>query len=262
MTDQYSNIRNRGVRPVKINPTFPIDESEVRKLRRASIMRSPKLILLSLLGTVFTKRQVKANEIRTLFDRVSLLWRDHYEDLTVQVIRQMIDESNASQNSAIAEMIEELIERGHKEYAITLGKFLILKQNIEHELHMDRVVDKRKEELEVLVDNICQEVCHEIYRASAIESTLADCLTSGNSTELNDRSEQLKSLHERIRSAYQTLKQTSDQVPILLKPGQQAKASDEVDYLDDLLRKLQRENSLAKNIDDRLRTELPRIDRE
>ena len=109
-----------------------------------------------------------------------------------------------------------------------------------------------------MVDSICQEICNEISRLAAGKAALTDVLTSNDEKQLQQLTERMTSGHRRIMSAYTTLSETAKQLNPQLDPlPPEAKHSDESHVLDRLLEVLRDENEITRNVEERLRSELP-----
>lgn len=250
------------VKAIEIQPTFPLDDAHIRQLRRSIILQTPRLMGLQFLGVLGQLLQgTQLGPLAAWGQRAVTWWEDEERQLTLRVVRQLIDQSNQRQDATIRGMVDQLGREGHPQFAIALGKFLLLKQHIERELHQGGPLNSRKEKIEQLVDSICQEVCHEVHRLSMLESQVAEVLTSRDQQKLARLSELTHSGQARVMHAYSTLAQTADQLAILLVPGKNASLSnDENGALDRLLEILRAENSLTQVIDERLRTELPQAE--
>jgi hypothetical protein len=246
---------NSQVRAVQIRPTYPLDEKEIVRLKRAAIMRSPRLIALYLAG-LFAGSPTRENARKSWISHLADLWRDADEELSLQAVWELVHNSNQEQDQRISQMIHSLNVAGKRQYGISLGKFLLLKQRIEQELHIDPSPNPRKAKVETVVDSICQEVCHEIFRLSKLDDQLANVLTSSNVNDLSKHQDSLHHMHERIMKAYTLLSETAEQLAIYLTPGQKQPAARESDMFDQLLETLRREQHLAQTVDQRLRDEL------
>jgi len=257
-----------AVLPIHLRPTFPLDERRIQGMKRDLIVQSPRLIFGQcaafvadrLLAAGFGSNQ---GVLRTWLDK----WSSLDDELTARVVRRLVAESNADQDDAIYGMIGRLKQSGYAQYSISLGRLLLLKQHIEQGLHRNGVMSDRKEEIEILVDSICQEVCNELYRIAESDAELAKVLTSRDPKRLDETTEKLKASQKRIMHAYATLYDTASQLAIEAKPlsgSSVGVTSSTMDgpVLDRLIENLREENEMAKAIGERIRTELPDIDRE
>ena len=252
-----------SVLPIELRPTFPLDEDRIRRMKRDLIWRSPRLVVGQALWRLATAVKAAGFSAETsLANRCLDWWSDIDQDLTAQVVRRLVDESNQSQDESIRTMILHLEDSGRTQYAISLGRVLLLKQHIESGLHRDGELTRRKKEIEKLVDSICQEVCNELFRIADSNDQLANILTSRNEQQLHEASDELRARHARIMQAYATLYDTANQLGVEYQPmtassGQRIENA----VLDRLIDNLREENELAKTVDERIRTELPRLDR-
>ena len=153
-----------SVLPIDLRPTFPLDEDRIQRMKRDLIWRSPRLIVGQALGRIAASLKAAGiNAETSLVNRCLDWWSDLEQELTAKVIRQLVTESNLEQDDSIRTMIRHLEQVGRTQYAISLGRVLLLKQHIEHGLHHDGELTDRKAEIERLVDSICQEVCNELF---------------------------------------------------------------------------------------------------
>lgn len=249
-----------SVLPIQLRPTFPMDETRIQRMKREIIWRSPRLIFGQALGRFAGMFKAAGFDSETSFlNRCLDWWSDVDQELTARVVQRLVAESNIDQDDSIRTMIRHLERSGRAQYAISLGRVLLLKQHIERGLHQDGELTQRKEEIEVLVDSICQEVCNELFRIAESNEGLAKILTSRDPAQLEQASEQLKARHSRIMHAYATLHDTASQLAVEAEPVRQA-ARLENAVLDRLIENLREENELAKTVDDRIRNELPEVE--
>ncbi len=254
-----------AVLPIQLRPTFPLDERRIQRMKRDLIAKSPRLIFGQCAAFVADRLLAagfgaEGGLLRKWLDQ----WSNLDNELTAQVVRHLVAESNMKQDDVIRGMISRLKIDGHVQYSISLGRILLLKQHIEQGLHRNGVMSERKEEIEILVDSICQEVCNELFRIAEIDEGFAKVLTSREPKLLDESTESLKASHERIMHAYATLYDTASQLAVEAKPMDADSAKiPNVDgpVLDRLIENLREENEMAKTIGDRIRKELPDIDR-
>ncbi len=251
---------------IELIPTFPLDADRIRKLKRQRIWNSPRLLTSWMAAGICRTIQglgwvSQTSGLHRLTEQVLARWRDLEDDLTLAVLRGLIDESNRSQDAAIQTLIDGLRRAGHAEYAIGLSRFLLLKQHVEGQLHRDGRVTERKEEVEQLVDSLFREVCREFQQLTHWHRQLAAVLTSRDPQALADLTRRTGDGHRRVMQAYATLYETSEQLGVLVSPGaDRYEASQEAAELDRLIEHLREENVIARTVDERLRTELPSME--
>lgn len=271
MTSDFLGVQNQ-VPSVHLVPTFPLDEMRIRRLRYRAILTRPRLLVarcaaafaaLAPLSTASRTNGIRATAVST--------WKELDRELVLEIVRTLIDESNREQDESIQQMILQLKRSGNLEYGITLGKFLLLKQRVERELHMDGPVTDRKQEIEKLVDSVCLEVCHEMSRLSGAKTRLTKALTSGQEQDLEELEKETSAANRRIMTAYSTL---SDIASLLLEVGNRRWAKvrhstatggenrlEDRHVLDRLLEVLRDEAETHRNVETRLRDELPHVRR-
>ena len=253
---------------IELTPTFPIDSRRLRKLKRQRLWNSPRLLASWVAAGICRTIQglgwvSEHSGLHRLTQQVLARWTDLEDDLTLTVLRSLIDESNRSQDREIQTLIDGLRDTGQAEYAIGLSRFLLLKQHVEGQLHRDGRVTSRKEEVERLVDSLFREVCREFQQLTHLQGQLAGVLTSRDPQALAELTRRSSAGHKRVMQAYATLFETSEHLGVLVSPGEdQTKAGQEAAELDRLIEHLREENTIARTVDERLRTELPAVERE
>ena len=243
--------------PIQFKPTFPLDEVRIRKMKRQAIWKSAKMLTVRAVAN-FTKKVFPDSDLaRDAGDA----WNEMEEELTARVVRQLVNESNVSQDEEIRKLMRNLNGVGKWQYAISLGKILLLKQRIESDLHRSSKLTERKKEVEILVDSMCNEVCQEIFDIAHLNDQLSEILTSGDQNRLDELTDRVSTGHSRIMRAYATLSGTSEKLTDVLQPGTerpgvtQRKKSE----LDRLIEVLREENEVSQAVEQRMRDELPDV---
>ena len=243
--------------PIRLSPTFPLDAAEIRKLKRQLIWRSPRLLAMRTfanLAGVLLPRSDFASDMKAS-------WTESDDELTARVVQGLIARSNAGQDEKIRQLMRNLNGVGKWQYAISLGKILMLKQHIESDLHRDSRLTERKKEIEILVDSLCQEVCQEIYEIANLNDQLSEILVSGEQSRLDELTERVSKGHSRIMQSYSTLAGTANKLTVVLEPGTERPdaAQRKTSELDRLIEVLREENEVAQAVDRRMRDELPEL---
>ncbi len=233
---------------IELIPTFPIDENRVRSLKRQRIWGSPALIFgwvtAGICRTIHASGWISTEgELYRMTAQALARWNDQEDDLLLEVLRGLIDESNRSQDAEIQRLIHGIRQAGHAQYAISLSRFLLLKQHIEEQLHRDGKLTTRKREVEQLVDALFGEVCLLFQQLVHLKNELSEVLTSRNPDALTELTRRTNAGHERIMQAYATLFETSAQLGVLVSPGSaRSEAPEEMAELDRLIEYLREEN--------------------
>ena len=241
--------------PIRLKPTFPLDATKIRKLKREAIWRSPRKLAIRALANV-SRMLIPTSDFST---DMRDAWSEIDDELTARVMQDMIQESNVGQDEEIRKLMRNLNGVGKWQYAISLSKILLLKQHIESDLHRSGHLNERKKEIEILVDSLCQEVCQEIYEIANISDNLAKILTSGDEERLTEMSGRVSRGHLRIMKSYATLSGTAGKLTAALEPGTERPDSSarQISELDRLINVLREENEVAEVVDQRIREELP-----
>lgn len=250
---------NQGTR-FFIKPTFPIDRQRIRARMWQLVRRSPAqacALCGAYLLSLFERPASPAGPSSVSFerDRSSSLWERKRAELESKAIQELIQESNREQDAELNRIIRTLHGGGHHQYAICLGKFALLKQHIEANLHQDGKLSQKKAEIEQLVDALCERVCYEITQLTQIESQLADVLTSPNEARLRMFTERRGECHRRLQQAYGTMNDTTERLGMMLRPGEEAidsGAGQDFEVLDRLIERLKEENLIAQRVHEQL----------
>ncbi len=252
--------------PIRLRPTFPLDSVRIRQMKRQALWQSPRLWLPWLgaqIASLFDSGQSPGSSgLGRLTQAAIQYWQDLDSELTADVVRKLITDSNRGQDQQLVQLIGQLRTRGSRQYAISMGKFLLLKQHVEQQLHGDGEFNERKQEIESLVDSLCSEVCQKLYHLAQLEEQLADILTSRDPDKLTRLQEVRGAGHRSVLDAYASLYDTAQHLNILVKPGQEAphRKEDDLAALDRLIEVLRDEHDLARKVHDRIRRELPQDD--
>lgn len=243
------NYDRQVAAPVHLTPTFPLNAREIRNLRETVIWQSPKFLAWRLLGLVGTHFAVLSHFTQT--------WSSLEVEMSEAIREYAIKQSNARQDEAIRSLIGVLRRCDSRQYAYLLGRFLSLKQRTEAGLSNNAEMALRREDVEILVDSIMQEVCHELVRLTALQSTLIDSLTDSSPTKTEKLHDEIAKAHDRIRRAYDTLRETERQTneretrryeTNKLEPTEEKE-------LERLIGMLREENEVSKAVHNRLRAE-------
>jgi hypothetical protein len=251
-------LRSQSINAIRIEPTFPIDDRRIRERYSLHLKKSLRSMGWMFLGS-FARwmKQLNLGQLKS-FCEWSIDRRDQvHQSLMIRSIRELASESNIRQDASISQLMNELLEASHTQYAISLGKFLLLKQTIERELHSDGLIDERRQYLERQVDALCHEVCREIHLLAQDSEMLSRILTGATPESLEDFSKKQERGHLRILHAYQTLSEIASKLSSLLNPGTVLDRTEETREFDRLLEVLKAETKIAQIVEERVRSELP-----
>lgn len=255
--------RLEALAPIRLRPTFPLDGVRIRQMKRQALWRLPRLWLPWLTAQFASLFDTGETPAHSGFGRLThaaiQYWQDLDSELTADVVRKLIADSNCDQDRQLVQQIGQLRTRGSRQYAISMGKFLLLKQHVERQLHGDGEFNERKQSIESLVDSLCSEVCQKLFRLAQLEEQLADILTSRDPNQLTRLQELRGAGHRSVLDAYASLYDTAQHLNILVKPGREAphRKEDDLAALDRLIAVLRDEHDLARKVHDRIRRELP-----
>lgn len=264
--------------PLPFQPTFPLDDREIRRRTKWLLWTHPGRLLL-MAGAVALGA--------ILSDGASLGWMlsgalsvlgvvgwgvSNRAELEAKAVEALVAESNEAQDQLLADEIAALRNRERNAYAIALGRLALLKRHIEEALHAEgRPLTSEVEKREHLVDRVCAEAISRFKRLEALESRLGAALTSVSRDQLDalekERTNLLHGLHQAYGSLFETLESlrrferlsassleggASDSK----STGGADKASEEADATFDslavVLERLHEENELSRKVEARL----------
>lgn len=146
-------------------------------------------------------------------------WRSRGQQLEASVLMDLIDASNLAQDEALRQAMWKLRVSGRHNYAVTLGRFLVLKRTIEQRLKQGSPIDQQRREVENLVDELCFGVCDHIRDIVAIEEKTASILVSNDANELLETNETRRKLLNQIVDAFGAVSDTCRNIELVLQPG-------------------------------------------
>ena len=196
-----------------VAPTFPLDDAAIRRRTREKIAASPAT-WLGFAAAVGIGLLAGTGAVGYLLllglagFGLSLFWSSRRTRLDAASVGELIKESNAAQDRELARIIRQLRIDGQPQYALCLGRFLMLKQKIETQLHADPRLESCRVEIEKAVDGICAEICREITSLMERDGQLGELLTSRNPRRLERFEAARRESHAGILHAYTTLFQT------------------------------------------------------
>jgi hypothetical protein len=256
-----------SLKPIRLRPTFPIDAVAIERLKYEAIWNSPRLWLPWLaakVASVFHSNEPNSvQETTGLLDWAIRNWQSHDNDLTADIIKRMIQDSNRQQDSELLGLIAQLRQAGCPQYAISVGKLLLLKQHIEEQLHAAGELTERKQSLERLIDSLCDQVCQQIHHLAQLDGRLGEVLTSRDPAQLESLAALREAGHRRVMDAYGSLYDAAQHLPLLLNPAQVPRdpSQSNLAALDRLIGVLREEYDLSRKVQDRIRHELPDLER-
>ena len=195
-----------------VTPTFPVDDERIRSRRWERIAKSPVTI-----GTIIAAGGLgfAIGAGFTGFVAIYALaaiglrkyWEKQLPALDAASLRDPINESNAAQDEELKRIIGHLGTSGQAQYALCLGRFLVLKQKIEAQVHRGKHLATFAMEVERGVDGICAEVCREITRLREREEEVGEVLTSRDLSRLDRLDVARRDSQAAILHAYTSLYQ-------------------------------------------------------
>lgn len=196
-----------------VAPTFPVDDERIRIRRWERIAKSPLTIgaILAAGGLGFAMGAGLIGFV-AIYALTAMGLRKYWEKqvpaLDAASLRDLIHESNRAQDEELKRIICHLNSSGQSQYALCLGRFLVLKQKIESEVHRGRHLSSFATEIEKGVDGICAEVCREITRLREREEEVGEVLTSRDPSRLDRLDAARRESQAAILHAYTSLYQT------------------------------------------------------
>jgi hypothetical protein len=248
----------------ELNPTFPLELSEIKKRALNAKLLHPLTLGVggACLGLALLLNAGVFGFVGLLgIGAVGLVawWQQHAAPIEAKVIQDMIHESNQAQDRQLANVVAQYRQWGLHHYASALGKFFLVKQRIENELHDDGTLTENKKQIDRLIDHICGAVCRQFHKLTELDRSTAASLTSGSETKLNELDANRSEILERIMHAYNTMYETLEHViqcpasgptPPTLDPS--ITGNDKDANLDDVVSQLKEENRINRAVQERL----------
>ena len=238
------------------HPTFPLDREEIRRERWRIALTAP-LTWLSVgaviaFGLLFKlPGPTVAIALAVVAVALFFFWRAQTRYLERRIAGHLINKSNREQDTTITEQMAELSNSGREGYAITLGKFLQLKQAIEAELHSDGKATEDEKNVEGLVDTLCAGVCEQFQAITRIERRQAAVTRSDE--EYSALEESRRELLGQVIDSFKSLKRTSKELAYILDPTKVAAAHEKpARDLGELAENLRAEEEIARRTRERM----------
>ena len=178
-------------------------------------------------------------------------WRARGQELESAVLLELIDASNREQDESLRAAMMHLRAAGRHNYAVTLGRFLVLKQTIDQRLKESGRVDEQRQTVENLVDELCFGVCDHIRDIIAIEERTASILVSNDATELLETNETRRKQLNQIVEAFGAVNETCRNLDLMLEPVDNGYS------LDQAIAHLSTENDILQRVHQRLTRTAP-----
>ncbi|MEM8955529.1 MAG: hypothetical protein AAGD22_15350 [Verrucomicrobiota bacterium] len=243
-------------------PTFPLEDAEIKRRVMTARLLHPLTVgvglgcvalALFLRGGIFGFLALAAIGVAGL----AAWWKNHGARLEAKVIQAMILESNEAQDRKLAGIVARYRRLRLYHYASALGKFILLKKQIEKELHKDEILTEDKKQIDSLVDQICAAVCRQFAKLSELDRATAATLTSGDSTQLKTLEKTRTEVLERIMHAYNTVHETYQHLshtstPPPLAHAQATNTTTSAD-VDKIISQLEDENRINRAVRERLK---------
>ena len=177
-------------------------------------------------------------------------WRSKGQQLEASVLTELIDASNLAQDEALRQAMWKLRVSGRHNYAVTLGRFLVLKRTIEQRLKQGSPIDQQRRQVENLVDELCFGVCDHIREIVAIEEKTASILVTNDANELLETNETRRKLLNQIVDAFGVVSDTCRNIELVLQPGSRSDGGGT--SLEAAIGQLSSENNILRRVHKRL----------
>lgn len=243
------------------HPTFPLPDDVIRREKLSALITSPLIWIpqiLVLLTGLYLKWKwwiIIIAMIATLII-CALIWQARSPKLSKKITRRIIKSSNENQDSELLARVQQFEKDGMDGYAVTLGKFIHLKQQIEKELHSGNdELSKGAQEVERMVDSLCFGVADQFDSATEIERRLAR-LTSSESGQQEKLAAARKEILSQVIEGYKSLCKTRSQLSYLIKPESKISSKMNKVDLDSIIHQLKTEDEIASKTRSRLDNDL------
>lgn len=262
---------------LQLEPTFPLDEKEIKKrVRRETVDRLFRLGLggvsasMWLGGVVFFWFGGEAGITScalglaaTAYGLLHYAVRRDYNSVEARIISAMVSEHNRAQDQQLEEVATRLREGGFHGYSSALGKFILLKRHIDSNLHKADTPSHSNQEIDNLIDRICSLTCKHLSRLGKLDQEIVEALTDKIDERLKNLNHERAQILIHVKRAYVTMYECLDSLlnhkassAVLNKPPQMNPDAENLAAMDKAIHKLENENDLIQRIDQRVRTEL------
>jgi hypothetical protein len=239
------------ISPIVPRHTFPIDPRRIRSRKVQLLFESP-INWVAVAMALVLPLVLRAGGWGVLFGlllaayALRQYWRARGQELESAVLLHLIDASNREQDEALRESMMYLRGAGRHNYAVTLGRFLVLKRTIDQRLKQTERIDQQRQQVENLVDELCFGVRDHIRDIIAIEERTASILVSNDANELLETNETRKKLLNQIVEAFGAVNETCRNLDLMLEPVNNGYS------LDQAIEQLSSENDILQRVHMRL----------
>ena len=195
---------------------------------------------------------VKLGLFLTVLAAIAFYWRITGQALDRRILKQLIIKTNTKQASALAQRAKDLDRVHASDLAITLGRFIELKQEIETEMHRgNHDVPEGAGDVEALVDKLCDGVADELESLAQVQRRLARPDLQVSEEQTSKLKGKQSELVQCISDAYKTLVETRGNLDAILRPVS-LDLPQQKTQLTDVIVKLKEETNIARKVRQRL----------
>jgi hypothetical protein len=178
-------------------------------------------------------------------------WRLTGAALEKRILKRVITKSNLKQEGEMSNRIRALQEQRAGDLAITLGKFVEMKKEIEAEIARGENVPEAAAQVEGMIDELCFGVADQLEHLAQAQGRLARPdvqLVADKEEELKDTQRELVTT---ISQAYKTLTNTRYNIDAILHPLKLDVPKRDGE-LDEVVSRLKEETEIAKRVRSRM----------
>jgi len=202
-------------------PTFPLPPEEIRKEKLRAFFTSkqvwiPFFLLIAIGISAETPVWALVPLLVLAFFVLALIWQARSRRLLGKITERIVRKSNTGQDAALVARIRGFSKSNDDGYAVTLGKFLEAKQEIEARLHVDgKPTSASGEEVEKLVDAISIGAADEFDAVIDLEKQLR-ALDPGRRADLQLLRARQKEHLTRVIEAYKAVKAARSELDLIV----------------------------------------------
>lgn len=145
-------------------------------------------------------------------------WRLTGSALEKRILKRVISKSNLKQEDAMTKRLESLRKGRASDLAITLGKFVEMKREMELEIAKGQDVPEAAADVEAMVDALCFGVADELDDLANVQGRLARPDLQVSDEQKESLLEHQRELVSSVSQAYKTLKETRYNLDAILHP--------------------------------------------
>ncbi len=237
----------------ELPPTFPIPKHKILWEKLKTISTSPVTWAAgatSATSGILLNPAAAITTTAASFIGAAAWWKGKLPEVEERAIRRLILESNEYQNDTLSRGISQLQKWKCRDYADKLSEFLHLKKKSEYIIHAREPRTPIDENVETLIDTLCNEVSRDLFKMADIRYTRRKKRKRLNKSSNQELINNQVELGKRVDEALKALRDTHAQLQASFDRTLPDEGDNEL--LDQTIQKLREEADLAARIRHRI----------